>query len=232
MQQFALRSEVHSDDRVIVAVRKADVGRSNALKKASGSSFSLLLVITSNRPSLARNVSRVFVDCRNSSGPLAQQVVRNSIPPWRFIDQHTGLHVAIDRPPTNLPLKNVIANVLDARIAELRIAQRDTARIVAQPFCALGGGFMCHSKNCCSRRALFRSPTASWPFRSSLDEQRPRHHSGGVHPAAINFLFPSWRCIESVPRKFIGPHLKLLACGRARMCMKFVPPEMPLNSPW
>ena len=85
-------------------------------------------------------------------------------------------------------------NVLDARIAELRIAQARDGIVLVQPLLRLGGGLdVPLEQRLANDRGDFRGQQRLAGAGFALDQQRARQHHGGVHRG---HQFGRWRCSD------------------------------------
>src|SRR5450631_1301822 len=142
VQQFALQArEMHVDDlRHRGRIRKADVMEKAAPQKRVRQFLFVVAGDHDDRPMLGAHRFTRFVDVELHAIQFTQQIVRKfDVRLVDLIDEQHGLHVAVECLP-QVALHDVIVNVLDARIAELRIAKARHRVIFVQSLLRLGGG--------------------------------------------------------------------------------------------
>src|ERR1700683_4542428 len=183
-QQLALQiGIVHIDDlRHRRFVRKADVVEKAAPQKGVRQ---LLLIVAGDdddRPVFGVHRLARFVDVELHAVQFAQEVVGElDVRLVDLVDQQHRLHLAVEGLP-QIALDDVVADVLDPGIPELRIAQARYGVVLVQALLRLGGGLdVPFEQRLAERAGDLRREQRLAGAGFALDQERPRQHHRGVH---------------------------------------------------
>jgi hypothetical protein len=183
-QQLALQiGVVHIDDlRHRRFVRKADVVEKAAPQKGVRQFLLVVAGDDDDRPVFGMHGLARLVDVELHAVEFAQQVVgKLDVRLVDFVDQQHRLHLAVESLP-EIAFDDVVADVLDLRIAELRIAQARYGVVLVQALLGLGGGLdVPFEQRLAERAGDLRREQRLAGAGFSLDQERPRQHHRGVH---------------------------------------------------
>ena len=163
-------------------VGEADVVEETAAQKSVGQFFLVVAGNDDDRPVPGLDRLLGLVDMEFHPVEFEQQVVgKLDVGLVDLIDQHHRLHLVGERLP-QLALDDVVADVVDPRIAQLRIAQPRHRVVLVQALLCLGGGLdVPLNERSVQGEGDFLGQLGLASARFAFDQQRPAQGHGGVH---------------------------------------------------